>query len=646
MHKGFKCLDPSEGRIYISRDVVFDEGVFPFASLHKNAGARLKSEIALLHPSLLPATASFGDVILHDHNSTSPVFTDSLSSASNDAAAQDKNSGANTEEIRLQQQYFMLSRDARHEADSPGDLPRTDDGSASARVPGQLSTGLSSGGAVTDVPGSSPPTASTGSTAASSSTSPPLSASSSPQPDHNQGGAPSTSPDAGILIPVSTTAAAPVARPATRSQHGIFKPKTYTDGTVRWCTLATASTDEPTSVAAALGDKNWVEAMDTEYQALLRNNTWHLVPKPKGKNIIGSKWVYRIKRKADGSIDRYKARLVAKGFKQRYGIDYEDTFSPVVNAATIRLILSVAVSQGWSLRQLDVQNAFLHGVLDEEVYMYQPPGYVDRAHPSYVCKLDKALYGLKQAPRAWYARLCSKLLELGFASSKADTSLFYYRKHGYTLLVLVYVDDIIVASSSSAATMALLRDLQSDFALKDLGELHYFLGIEVKKTPQGLHLSQQKYAADILRRAGMSNCNPVDTPLTLLEKLSLTKGAKLGDIDSTYRSMVGALQYLTLTRPDLCFAVNKVCQFLHAPTTDHWSAVKRILRYVKGTCDIGLHLRKSSSAIVSAFSDADWAGCVDDRRSTGGFAVFFGCNLVSWSARKQATVSRSSTEAE
>ena len=187
--------------------------------------------------------------------------------------------------------------------------------------------------------------------------------------------------------------------------------------------------------------------MDAEFLALQKNKTWHLVPPQKG-NVIDCKWVYIIKRRSDGKIDRYKARLVAKRFKQRYGIDYEDTFSPVVKAATIRLILLLAVSKGWCLRQLDVQNTFLHGYLEEDVYMRQPPGYEDKNKPNYLCKLDKALYGLKQAPRAWYSRLCHKLQSLGFTPSKADTSLFFYRRGEHVIYMLVYVDDIIVASSS------------------------------------------------------------------------------------------------------------------------------------------------------------------------------------------------------
>jgi histone deacetylase 1/2 len=213
--------------------------------------------------------------------------------------------------------------------------------------------------------------------------------------------------------------------------------------------------------------------------------------------------------------------------------------------------------------------------------------------------------------------------------------------------MLIYVDAIVVASSSEKAIDALLHDLGLDFALKDLGELHYFLGIEVKKVHDGIILSQEQYANDLLRRVNMQICKVVDTPLSVADKLSVTDGEVLNSEDATrYRSIVGALQIITYTRPDIAFSVNKVCQFLHAPTTVHWTAVKRILRYLRGTISLGLRLSKSPSTIISAFSDADWAGCPDDRRSTGGFAVYLGSNLISWNARKQATVSRSSTEAE
>ena len=256
-------------------------------------------------------------------------------------------------------------------------------------------------------------------------------------------------------------------------------------------------------------------------------------------------------------------------------------------------------------------------------------------------------YGLKQAPRAWYSRLCHKMQALGFIPFISDTSLFIYNKSNTCIFVLIYVDDIIVTSSSNEAITGLLKDLSADFALKDLGDLHYFLGIKVKKHASGLHLSQEKYAADLVKKTGLQGCKPTPTPLSSSEKLSLAEGNLLSPEDSTkYRSLVGALQYLTLTRPDISFVVNKVCQFLHAPTNVHFTAAKRIVRYVKGTMNIGLDFSKSSSNLVSAFSDSDWAGCLDDIRSTGGFAIFFGPNLISWCARKQATVSRSSTEAE
>jgi histone deacetylase 1/2 len=417
------------------------------------------------------------------------------------------------------------------------------------------------------------------------------------------------------------------------------------DGMIRYSFFST--TGEPNSVQEALANSKWKQAMEAEFDALKKNKTWRLVPSKSGQNIIDCKWVYKIKRKADGSIDRYKARLVAKGFKQRYGIDYEDTFSPVVKIATVRLVLSIAVSRGWCLKQLDVQNAFLHGVLEEEVYMKQPPGFESDETPHYVCKLDKAIYGLKQAPRAWYSRLSNKLISLGFVASKSDTSLFIYNRGGIMIYILIYVDDIIVTSNDPKAVTALLADLREDFALKDLGMLHYFLGIEVKEEQGGITLSQGKYAQDLLKRVGMADCKPCTTPLSASEKLSSYEGTPLSSEDGTrYRSVVGALQYLTITRPDLSYAVNRVCQFLHAPTTIHWTAVKRILRYIRYTIKMGLHIHKAAVPSLSAFSDADWAGDVDDRRSTGGFAIFFGPNLISWSARKQPTVSRSSTEAE
>ena len=279
--------------------------------------------------------------------------------------------------------------------------------------------------------------------------------------------------------------------------------------------------------------------------------------------------------------------------------------------------------------------------------MRQPPGYEKQSMSQYVCKLDKALYGLKQAPRAWYSRLSQKLQDIGFQASKADTSLFFYKKGDITIFLLIYVDDVIVTSSSSDAVDALIQDLKKDFALKDLGDLHYFLGIEVNKVSDGILLSQEKYASDIIKCVNMQHCKSVSTLLSTSEKLSAQDGELLGPADVTrFRSIVGALQYLTLTRPDISFSVNKVCQFLHSPTTLHWSAVKRILRYLKFTVSTGLKIKRSNSILVSAFSDADWAGCVDDRRSTSGFAVFLGSNLISWSSRKQATVSRSSTEAE
>jgi hypothetical protein len=284
-------------------------------------------------------------------------------------------------------------------------------------------------------------------------------------------------------------------------------------------------------------------------------------------NVVGSRWVYKIKRRSDGSIERYKACLVARGFTQQEGIDYSKTFSPVIKQATVRLVFSIAVSCGWKIHQLDIHNGFLSGVLDEEVYMKQPPGFVDSILPSLVCRLHKSLYGLKQALRAWYTRLNDFLLYVGFCASKVDTSLFIFSNGVDICYLLVYVDDILLTGSNSFLLQRLIQLLSSEFKLRDLGSVHYFLGIEVQSTSMGLMLRHHKYTLDILTRVGMLSCKPIDTPIST-SKATILPDPLFSDA-TRFRQIMGSLQYLTFTRPDICFVVNRICQFMHAPTDSH-----------------------------------------------------------------------------
>jgi hypothetical protein len=296
------------------------------------------------------------------------------------------------------------------------------------------------------------------------------------------------------------------------------------------------------------------------------------------------------------------------------------------------------VSRDWPIRQLDVKNAFLHGNLEETVYCEQPKGFIDPAAPNSVCLLQKSLYGLKQAPRAWNQRFSNFIYSIGFTPSESDASLFVYKAGNDMAYLLLYVDDIIVTASSPALLQHVISSLPSEFAMTDLGDLHHFLGISVTRDNSGLFLSQRQYAVDLLQRVGMSECHPTPTPVEARNKLSASEGAPVTN-PSEYRSLAGALQYLTLTRPDLAFAVQQVCLFMHDPREPH-------LRYVKGSLSAGLHLGSGAVDQLTAYSDADWAGCPDTRRSTSGFCVYLGDNLVSWSSKRQTTVSCSSAEAE
>lgn len=276
--------------------------------------------------------------------------------------------------------------------------------------------------------------------------------------------------------------------------------------------------------------------------------------------------------------------------------------------------------------------------------MEQPLGFIDPFFSDHVCKLNKSIYGLKQAPRAWFTRLSTALLELGFLESHVDYSLFIYHAGSIHIFLLIYVDDIIITGNHSTTIDLLIGKLQSDFALKDLGDLSYFLGIQAVRTSAGLHLRQSKYIIDLLDRVNMAESKPYRAPCIAGSKMSKFDGQALQD-PTTFRHVVGALQYATLTRPDLAYSVNQLCQHMHNPTTVHWTAAKRVLRYLKGSIDSGLFYCKGSVSL-NAFCDSDWAGNPDDRRSTTGFCLFLGSNLISWSAKKQHVVSRSSTEAE
>lgn len=403
----------------------------------------------------------------------------------------------------------------------------------------------------------------------------------------------------------------------------------------------------PNSVQEALADPRWKAAMNDELKALQNNETWEFVDRPSGKKTVGCRWVYTVKHKADGTIERFKARLVAKGYTQTYGIDYTDTFAPVAKINTIRVLLSLATNLNWTLQQFDVKNAFLHGELSEEVYMDLPPGcMIPERLRHKVCKLKKALYGLKQSPRAWFGRFTKAMRSFGYHQSNSDHTLFLKREHGKITALIVYVDDIVVTGNDPDEMKALQSYLSSEFEMKDLGDLKYFLGIEVSRSDKGIFLSQRKYTLDLLEETGMSACQPADTPVE--EGLKLSVETDQVPVDKKrYQRLVGRLMYLAHTRPDLAYALSIVSQFMHNPGKQHLNAVMRILRYLKSAPGKGILFTKNVDCkSIDAYSDADWAGAVDNRRSTSGYFTFVGGNLVTWRSKKQNVVARSSAEAE
>ena len=312
--------------------------------------------------------------------------------------------------------------------------------------------------------------------------------------------------------------------------------------------------------------------------------------------------------------------------------------------ATVRSLLSLVAAKGWEAHQMDVHNAFLHGDLEEEVYMCLPPGFTHE-DPRKVCRLRKAIYGLNQAPRCWFAKLSKALIEFGFVQSYSDYSLFTYTKGTKEVRVLVYVDDLVLASNDLGLLEKFKTYLGDCFRMKDLGKLKYFLGIEVARSDEGIFLSQRKYALDIIADCGLLGAKPVSIPVEQNHHLAADKGPLFSD-PKKYRRLVGRLVYLSITRPELCYAIHLLSQFMKAPHVVHWEAALRVVRFLKGCPGQGILLRSDSNLELSVYVDADWSTCPLTRRSLSSYVVLLGGNPISWKTKKQKTVSDSSAEAE
>jgi hypothetical protein len=396
----------------------------------------------------------------------------------------------------------------------------------------------------------------------------------------------------------------------------------------------------------------WKAAMDRELETLESAGTWSTVSRPAGKNVVGSKWVFRLKRKADGSIDKYKARLVAQGFTQVHGVDYFDTYSPVAKLTSFRVILALAARLDWEIESFDFNGAYLNGELGEgeEIFMQPPPGYAGAAGT--VKKLHKSLYGLKQAGRKWYDALCRALADLGFRVSNADPGVFNAQVEGNTLILAVHVDDCILTGSSGTLIARYKRELHAKYALTDLGPVHWLLGIKIirDRAARTISLSQTSYIDTILSRFSLSSASPYSVPMSPSTSLSKqdapsnpTEAAHMRKVP--YREAIGSLMYASVaTRPDITFAVSTLSQFLENPGEAHWEAAKRVFRYLAGTKDLSLMYGGERYDLVG-YTDADGAS-QEHRHAISGHAFLIDGGAVSWSSRKQELVTLSTAEAE
>lgn len=399
--------------------------------------------------------------------------------------------------------------------------------------------------------------------------------------------------------------------------------------------------DVPSSFAVAFQDDGWRKAIELEMKKIKDRKTWKLVVLPEGKRALKNGWTFAIKKCSDGTVERLKARFFVKGYDQKFGVDYFETFAPVLKLTTLRLILALKAKLKLKGKQADVTNAFLYATVEEEIYMEQPEGFVDPERPHLVCRMLKSLYGLKQAPKLWYERLCQVFLNQGFQRSSSDPCLLYKFVGNRLCIVTIYVDDLLLLSDCQDLLDLCEGILKENFEIKEFDKIEWILGISVEEFKEGLFLSQRSFCVKLLNKFEMLDCKSQSVAIQIGFVVSTTA------VTVPYRELVGSLMYLMLgTRPDIAFAVGYLSRFLDCYTLGHWKMAKGVLRYIKGTLEYGLFYKSGSLLGLVFYCDSDYAGCIDTRRSTSGYVGFFGECLFSWRSARQKCVTLSSTEAE
>lgn len=428
-----------------------------------------------------------------------------------------------------------------------------------------------------------------------------------------------------------------------------YRPPTYSFN------VAEVYTGDPLTYDEAVysGDSAlWKNAMKNEIASLKSNETWDLVDLPPGKKPICCKWVFKTKRDANGKVEKHKARLVAKGFTQVEGVDYKETFAPVVRYTTIRYLLAIAAKLQLRIQQMDAVTAFLNGELSEEIYMRQPKGFEDGT--KHVCKLKKALYGLKQSSRVWNQCLNQTLLNFGLKRSEVDQCVYYRHDGNKILIVSIYVDDLLIFSNDETLERQLKSELSKRFEMKDMGEASSVLGVRIthNKDDNSIAIDQSHYVTEVLKRFGMIDCNPISTPLDpnskqLTSNACPTDPAEIEEMSKKpYQQAIGCLLYAAqITRPDISFVVNLLSRYRCNPGKAHWLAVKRVMRYLKGTINMRIVYQHRSSEVIS-YCDADYAGNIDTKQTTTGYVFLFQDAAISWNSKLQKRVTLSSTESE